>query len=62
MKYKKPNGLVPLAQTMAVLGVVWVLMMIKPCEAQDLTYCKNYETGEIIVVDNGVCPYPTVQI
>ncbi len=24
--------------------------------AQELTYCKNYETGEIIIIDNGVCP------
>ncbi len=33
------------------------------CQAQDVKYCKNAKTGDIIVVETGYpCPYPTHKI
>lgn len=33
------------------------------CQAQDVKYCKNAKTGDIIVVEIGYpCPYPTHKI
>lgn len=53
----------PAAQTAAILGVIALLMMVKPCEAQDVKYCINHETQEIYTVPaNAACPYPTVEL
>jgi len=33
------------------------------CHAQEVAYCKNSKTGEIIVVQAGYpCPFPTHQL
>ena len=57
------RSLHPTVQAALIFAVLCILMLVKPCEAQDVQYCKNYETGEIIVVEAGQpCPYPTVQL
>jgi len=49
--------------TAAVLAFCLADWLIHPAAAQDVKYCKNYQTGEIIVVDAGMpCPYPTVEL
>jgi hypothetical protein len=53
----------PAVQAALIFFVLCLMMAVKPCEAQDVTYCKNYQTGQIIVVEAGMpCPYPTVQL
>ena len=46
------------------LGLIILAVMIaNRATSQELTYCKNYETGEVIVVEAGFpCPYPTVEL
>lgn len=50
----------------ALLLLVIVLMpaYIAGASANEkVKYCKNYQTGQIIVVDKYMpCPYPTVEI
>lgn len=44
-----------------VLGLALSVAMYTP--AQDVKYCRNAETGEIIVVEAGMpCPYPTHEL
>ena len=49
---------------MLVLALaVFTLFVGQIAEAQEVTYCKNYQTGEIIVVEAGYpCPYPSVEL
>ena len=50
-------------EAVAVLILFSIAIWAVDSEAQAVTYCKNYETGEIIVVEAGMpCPYPTVQL
>ena len=40
-----------------------MLFMGQAIDAQEVKFCKNLTTGEIIVVEiNYPCPYPTVRI
>ena len=39
--------------------VISIILMQDP----DIKICKNFKTGEVIVVEAGMpCPFPTVQI
>ena len=56
-------NLPPVLEASIVFFLIALILAVIEAEAQDVTYCKNYETGEIIVVDAGMpCPYPTVQL
>lgn len=47
----------------AMLAVVVFTLAIMECEAQDVKYCRDANTGEIIVVEAGQpCPYPTHEL
>jgi len=48
----------------AIIFLILAAAMSVPAESQDVvTFCKNYETGEIVVVGEGMpCPYPTVRV
>ncbi len=47
----------PFTQVLAVLGALLILMSVKPCEAQDVNYCKHAQTGGVIVIQAGyACP------
>ncbi len=54
----------PAAQTAAILGVIALLMLVKPCHAQDkVKHCINHETQEVIAIPaNMACPFPMVEI
>jgi hypothetical protein len=50
-------------ETKIVAAVVFVLFIGAVCfaglgQAQDVTYCKNAQTGEVIVIEAGhACPF-----
>ena len=45
-----------------LLFILFVVLTSKP-EATGVKHCKNYETGEIIVIEDGYpCPFPTSEI
>ena len=53
----------PFAQILAVMGATALLMLVKPCHAQDVKYCIDHVTQEIYTVPaNMACPYPTVEL
>ena len=46
-----------------LIFLVLMLFTATPAPAQDVTYCKDYETGEIFIVEVGYpCPFPSVQL
>ncbi len=46
-----------------VFIVVCLVVFGSFAAAQDVKYCKNYQTGEIIVIEAGYpCPSPTSEI
>ncbi len=46
-----------------VMAAVAALFAALQSEAQEVKYCKNYTSGEVIVVQAGMpCPYPTVEL
>ena len=46
-----------------VFTVMAMAQGAKKALSQEVKYCKNYETGEIYVVEaNMPCPYPTVEL
>lgn len=46
-----------------VFTVMALVEGAKEALAQEVKYCKNYQTGTIIVVEASYpCPYPTVEI
>lgn len=43
--------------------LILILLLSGAVQAQDVKYCKNAQTGEIIVVEVGYpCPFPTHEI
>ena len=51
--------------TLTMMGAAFVLMITWTYEAksQEVKYCKNRQTGEVIVVEIGYpCPFPTSKI
>ena len=43
--------------------ILALAVMAVSTQAQDVKYCKNYETGEVIVVEaNMPCPYPMAEL
>ena len=49
--------------TGGLIGMMLMLAIIASADAQDVKYCKNFQTGEIYVVEaNMPCPYPTAEI
>ena len=49
---------------LAIFGAMFLLLaLFGDASAQGVKYCKNAETGEIIVVEEGMpCPFPTHKI
>ena len=46
-----------------VVGLVIYGLLVFMTEAQEVSYCKDAETGKVIVVEAGYpCPYPTHKI
>ena len=45
------------------IAVAFLLLAMQAMSQDKVKYCKNYETGEVIVVEAGYpCPYPTAEI
>ena len=54
-----------LLQAVVATALIWVVVgMFSSAEGHEkVKYCKNYETGEIIVIEDGYpCPFPTSEI
>ncbi len=47
-----------------IFGLVLIVFAIAvDAQGQQVKYCKNFQTGEIYVVEaNMPCPYPTVEL
>ena len=47
----------------AIVAFLLFTLATMEVNSQDVKYCKNYETGEIIVVEiNMPCPFPTSEM
>ncbi len=50
------------ATALTIVLLCWAVGMTTT-EAQEVKYCKNFTTGDIVVVEAGMpCPFPTVEI
>jgi hypothetical protein len=57
------KSLHPGVEAAGIFFVLAILAAIADCRAQDVKYCKNYQTGEIVVVEaNMPCPFPTAEL
>lgn len=45
------------------LLIAGIIVLMPDALSQEVKYCKNYTTGEIVVVEKGMpCPYPTAEL
>ena len=57
--YRKPA----LVVVFIIAALVVLIKTTATAISQEVKYCKNYQTGEIIVLEASYpCPYPTVEI
>ena len=57
------RSLHPAVEAAIIFLILALLMCVKPEATPEIKYCKNYETGEVIVVEaNQPCPFPTAEL
>ncbi len=46
-----------------IIALVISMLLSNATQAQDVKYCKNFQTGEIVVVEiNMPCPFPMAEL